>query len=231
MFPRIIQLWVKCKDEFHIEEQSKFQILLSCWLTNKFVFQLREYAKYLADMVAEEVDSAKIQAKVEEFMGHIYRFIGICLGIPPKTFTWEYYDKSKQYCVVENIQPIDFYETMVKPLYNVENKVRSIRYCLCKSLTEILLHYQVCLVSDPRPKNPYGSGYTVDCLGNMVGGRPTFYNNQPIELLAQFAAQSIENNEAVWLGCEVSKRFAAKQGLEDLEMYSVLITSTWILME
>jgi bleomycin hydrolase len=99
------------------------QILLSCWLANKFFFQLREYAKYLADMVAEEVDSAKIQAKVEEFMGHIYRFIGICLGIPPKTFTWEYYDKSKQYCVVENIKPIDFYETMVKPLYNVENKV------------------------------------------------------------------------------------------------------------
>ena len=66
---------------------------------------------------------------------------------------------------------------------------------------------------------PYGRGYTVDCLGNMVGGRSTFYNNQPIEMLAQLASKSIEANEMVWLGCDVSKRFAAKQGIEDLFMY------------
>jgi len=158
--------------------------------------KLREYAKTLNDMVVIEEDWEKIQLKIQEFMESIYRVVGICLGIPPKTFTWEYYDKSKQYCVIENMKPTDFYEKMVKPLYNVENKV--------------------CLVSDPRPKNPFGAGYTVDCLGNMVGGRATFYNNQPIELLAQFAARSIEANEAVWLGCEVSKRFAAKPGIEDL---------------
>ncbi len=52
----------------------------------------------------------------------------------------------------------------------------------------------------------------------MVGGRKTFYINQPIEILAQLAAQSIEANEGVWMGCEVSKRFAAKQGIEDLQM-------------
>lgn len=74
------------------------------------------------------------------------------------------------------------------------------------------------MVSDPRPSNPYGHGYTVDCLGNMVGGRSTFYINQPIEVLSQLAVSSIEANEGVWLGCEVSKRFAAKQGIEDLKM-------------
>lgn len=64
----------------------------------------------------------------------------------------------------------------------------------------------------------YEKGYTVDCLGNMVGGRKTFYINQPIEVLAQLATQSIEANEGVWLGCEVSKRFSAKHGIEDLQM-------------
>jgi len=52
----------------------------------------------------------------------------------------------------------------------------------------------------------------------MVGGRSTFYINQPIEVLSQLAVSSIEANEGVWLGCEVSKRFAAKQGIEDLKM-------------
>lgn len=73
-------------------------------------------------------------------------------------------------------------------------------------------------MSDPRPNNPYGKRYTVDCLGNMVGGRQVYYINQPIEILAQLAAKSIEANEGVWFGCEVSKRFAAKQGIEDLKL-------------
>lgn len=53
----------------------------------------------------------------------------------------------------------------------------------------------------------------------MVGGRQVYYINQPIEILAQLAAKSIEANEGVWFGCEVSKRFAAKQGIEDLQVY------------
>lgn len=41
----------------------------------------------------------------------------------------------------------------------------------------------MCLVHDPRPSNPFGRPYTVHCLGNMTDGRPTIYNNQPIEML------------------------------------------------
>ena len=39
------------------------------------------------------------------------------------SFTWEYYDKTKQYTVVEDLEPKAFYENFVKSLYNVENKV------------------------------------------------------------------------------------------------------------
>jgi aminopeptidase C len=38
-------------------------------------------------------------------------------------------------------------------------------------------------VSDPRPSNPTGQTYSVDCLGNVVGGRKTIYNNQVIFFL------------------------------------------------
>ena len=74
-------------------------------------------------MVIEDSPAEKIQLKIKEFMENIHRIIAICLGIPPKTFSWEYYDKSKQFCVVENSTPLEFYNTLVKPLYNVENKV------------------------------------------------------------------------------------------------------------
>ena len=56
----------------------------------------------------------------------------------------------------------------------------------CSTNISLNLPMQVCLVSDPRPANPTGRTYTVDCLGNIVGGRPTVYHNQTIDDL--FAA-------------------------------------------
>lgn len=132
-------------------------------------------------------------------MREIYNVVGICLSIPNDVFTWEYYDKSKNYHSVGPITAVDFYEQLVKPYFNLDNKV--------------------CLVTDPRPSNPYGQAYTVDCLGNVVGGRPVLYNNQPVELLAELVGKSIQSGEPVWFGCEVSKRFAGKQGIEDLLVY------------
>lgn len=78
--------------------------------------------------------------------------------------------------------------------------------------------FQVCLVTDPRPSSKYNQAYTVDCLGNVVDGRPVLYNNQPVEVLLQMVAASLKAGEPVWFGCEVSKRFAGKQGIEDLNV-------------
>lgn len=80
------------------------------------------------------------------------------------------------------------------------------------------LSRQVCLIHDPRPDNPTGAAYAVDCLGNMVGGRPTVYNNQPVELLARLAAEAIREGRPVWFGCEVGKHFASKLGIIDTTM-------------
>lgn len=45
------------------------------------------------------------------------------------------------------------------------------------------------------------------------------YNNQPVELLMDLVTTSLKNSESVWFGCEVSKRFAGKQGIEDLTIH------------
>lgn len=131
-------------------------------------------------------------------MSTIYRIIGICLGVPSETFIYNYYDKNKVYHSIGPITPKDFYEEYVRPLYDVDKKV--------------------CIVTDPRPSNQYGKAYTVDCLGNVVAGRRCIYNNQPVELLLEITAESIQDGEAVWFGCEVNKRFAGKQGILDVKV-------------
>lgn len=161
--------------------------------------KLREYTKVLRDLHENSADDATLSAEIRKQMGEVYNIVGICLGIPAGQFTWEYYDKNKKYQSIGPISPVEFYEKYVKPHYDVNQKV--------------------CLVTDPRPTNPYGNLFTIDCLGNVVGGRPVLYNNQPVELLMDLVTQSLKNGEAVWFGCEVNKRFAAKQGIEDLAIH------------
>ncbi|XP_055694326.1 bleomycin hydrolase isoform X1 [Lutzomyia longipalpis] len=161
--------------------------------------KLRQYAKELRDLVKSGQSDKEVQQMIQHQMKEIYNVVGICLGIPAETFTWEFYDKSKVYHKIGPITSRAFYEEHVKPIFNVDDKV--------------------CLVTDPRPTNPYGQVYTVDCLGNVVGGRPVLYNNQPVELLIELVTNSIKNGDPVWFGCEVSKRFAGAQGIEDLDVH------------
>ncbi|XP_026846143.1 bleomycin hydrolase isoform X2 [Drosophila persimilis] len=161
--------------------------------------KLREYARHLRVLMDQQPTEEEITAKIQEQMSEIYKVVGICLGIPAETFVWEYYDKSKNYQSVGPVSSLEFYERYVKPHFNVEDKV--------------------CLVTDPRPSSKYDQAYTVDCLGNVVGGRPVLYNNQSVELLLAVVTKSLKAGEAVWFGCEVSKRFASKQGIEDMSVH------------
>ena len=99
---------------------------------------------------------------------------------------------------------------------NYENPVNSDDEPKLINVCEYFL--QICIVNDPRETSGYGKALTVDCLSNMVGGRPVVYNNQPIEVLMNAAVQSIKNNEPVWYGCDVGKKFTRKLGFEDLDM-------------
>lgn len=161
--------------------------------------KLREYAKELRDKVSANASNEEIQATINKQIRVIYNIVATCLGTPPNTFTYEFCNKDKNYNTFGALTPKQFYDIHVRPLFDVNSKV--------------------CLVSDPRESNPFGRLYTLACLGNVVGGRQTAYNNQPIETLIKVVKDSIQGGEAVWFGCEVSKRFERKNGLEDLDAH------------
>uniref|UniRef100_A0A1A9V1V4 Uncharacterized protein n=1 Tax=Glossina austeni TaxID=7395 RepID=A0A1A9V1V4_GLOAU len=53
-------------------------------------------------------------------------------------------------------------------------------------------------------------------MGNVIGGRPVLYNNQPMELLLNMGTASLKAGDVC--GCEISKRFALSQGVEDFKL-------------
>ncbi|KAF0300329.1 Bleomycin hydrolase [Amphibalanus amphitrite] len=178
----------KCFPDAH---NSKSSGVMNTILASK----LREYTRDLRHLVEKGATEADVESTIKDQMTHIHRIVSICMGMPPASFTWEYYDKNKAYHKVGPVSPLDFYEEHVKPHFNASDLV--------------------CLIHDPRPGHNTGDAYTVDCLGNMVGGRRTIYNNQPAELLARLAAASIKEGNPVWFGCEVTKAFAGKLGIQD----------------
>ncbi|XP_044142745.1 bleomycin hydrolase [Bufo gargarizans] len=182
----------KCFPESHSSEASR---RMNDILNHK----MREYCLRLRNMVSSGSAKDEISAALDTMMEEVYRVVSICIGSPPETFTWEFRDKEKTYHKIGPMTPQEFYREHVKPLYNVEDKM--------------------CLVNDPRPQNPFGKLYTVQYLGNMVEGRRTLYNNQPIEVLKSLAAASIKDGEAVWFGCDVGKHFQGKLGINDLNIF------------
>ena len=57
------------------------------------------------------------------FYFQIYRLASTCLGSPPETITWEYYDVDKNYVKIGPIKPVDFYREYIKPVFNMQDKV------------------------------------------------------------------------------------------------------------
>ncbi|KAK3084642.1 hypothetical protein FSP39_016734 [Pinctada imbricata] len=178
------------------EAQSAESSRRMCGLINN---KMREFCQKLQKLVTDKATDQDIQKAKEGMLEQIYKILSICLGTPPREFTWEYYNNEKVYNKIGPIKPKDFYDKHVKPLYNVADKV--------------------CIVNDPRPQNPYGALYTVDYLGNMSGGKPVLYVNQPIDVLKQLTIESIKAGEAVWFGCDVGKCFSLKpSGILDLQV-------------
>jgi bleomycin hydrolase len=79
----------------------------------------------------------------------------------------------------------------------------------------------VCLVHDPRPANPYGRTYTVQYLGNVVGGRRVTYLNVSMSLMKHIAQRTLEAGEPVWFGCDVGKQMRRDLGLMDADLYDL----------
>ena len=73
------------------------------------------------------------------------------------------------------------------------------------------------MINDPR--NEYYKLYTVEYLGNVIGGKAVRYINLPIDELRKAAKQTIDQDLPVWFGCDVGKSEDRQKGLLDANLY------------
>jgi bleomycin hydrolase len=139
------------------------------------------------------------QERKQHIVESVHRILCIHLGTPPERFGWQWADKDRVFHRDGEMTPKEFAAKYVG----------------------IALEDYVCLVDDRRPASPKGRTFTVDYLGNVVGGPPVVYLNVDMALMKVAAMDSIVAGVPVWFGCDVAKMRSNDLGMWDAGLYDL----------
>ena len=154
--------------------------------------KLRDFASILRKKPLKQ--SAVLK---KDMMETIYNLLAMFLGQPPEVVNWSTRDKDNKYISISDMTPINF----------------------CNKYSDINIKDKVCLIHAPMSNKKFNTTYTVEYLGNVVGGQDIKYLNVEIAELKKSAIRSIKNNEAVWFGCDDGKRFSRDMRVLDMGIF------------
>ncbi len=166
-------------------------------MNSLLLHKLREGAKTLRDLKNDGGNDEAMRQAKHEIVRVIHRMLCIHLGTPPKSFNWQWMDKDRKFHRDGEMTPQDF----------------------AKKYVDGPLDDYVCIVHDPRETSPYGKTFTVQHLGNVVGGTPVKYLNVPMDVMKSITQKIIMDGEPVWMGCDVGKMMRRDMGLWDKNLF------------
>jgi bleomycin hydrolase len=160
-------------------------------------YQLRQGARTVRAAAAEGLEAAR--AAKAEVLEVIHRVLCIHLGTPPERFDWQWTDKDKKFHRDGVLTPQEFAAKYV----------------------DLPVNDYVCLVNDPRPSSPIGRTFTVEYLGNVIGGPRVTYLNVDVQVIKDIAAATLQGGEPVWFGCDVSQMMSNDYAFWDAELFDL----------
>lgn len=160
-------------------------------------YQVRQGAMAIRDCYASEQGLEGMRSAKNTALNSIYQILCIHLGTPPKEFNWQWTDKDNEFHKDGNMTPIQFAEKyIVTPMEEF-----------------------VCLVHDPRETSPVGKTFTIEYLGNVVGGTPIKYLNVDILLMKNLTLKMLQDGKPVWMGCDTGKQMHREKGIWDADLF------------
>lgn len=160
---------------------------------------LRKDAVTLRSLVAEGKANEEIQKAKEDMLQNVFNFLAMSLGTPPTEFDFEYRDEDKNYHLDQHLTPQSFFEKYVG----------------------VNLDDYVSIINAPTADKPYNKSYTVEMLGNVVGGKDVKYLNVDMSTFKKLAIAQLEAGESVWFGCDVGQSSTRESGIMALDAFDV----------
>jgi len=160
--------------------------------------KLRKDAVTLRQMVADKASEQEIATTKSRFLSEVYRILVYTLGEPPVKFDFEYRDGDKAYHIDRDLTPQTFFKKYVG--WDLDN-------------------YQS-IINAPTDDKPYNHLYTVEMLGNVVGGRQVRHLNLDIDTFKQLAIKQLQAGDSVWFGSDVGQASDRQIGIMDTAIYN-----------
>lgn len=158
---------------------------------------LRHAAAKLRKMKASGASEETLRAYKDERMKEIYDYLTACYGELPTVFDYEYKDKDGKICYLRGMTPETFRD----------------RFC------GSVLTDTVSIIHAPTADKPYDKTYTIQYLGNVVGGKDVVHLNLTLaEFKAAVIAQMKDGN-VVWFGSDCGKYSGKDNCLWDPAQY------------
>ncbi|PSR35174.1 MAG: aminopeptidase [Sulfobacillus benefaciens] len=178
-------------ESFHSSQSMMMNRLLTA--------KLRQNAARLRQAFHAGQSETTLRDDKEAMMAEFYRMACHFLGEPPTHFDFEYRDVNNQYHSAGVLTPQIFYQKYVD-----------------RNLDDF-----ISVINAPTADKPFQHMYTVQYLGNVVGGRPVRYLNVDIDTLRTLAQAQLMDNEPVWFGCDVGKMADRERGSLDPDQFDL----------
>lgn len=160
--------------------------------------KLRKDAVTLRKLSTENASDADIADARDTMLGEVYNILCYTLGEPTQTFDFEYRDDDHNYHLDKDLTPKSFYDKYVG--WNLDDYVS--------------------VINAPTDDKPYNKTYTVEMLGNVLGGREVKHLNVTMADFKALAIKQLQDGQSVWFGCDVGQSSDRQKGIMDLNAYN-----------
>ena len=143
-------------------------------------FSIRKFASDAKALYLEKGLEA-VRKEKSNVLNKIYFLLVNAYGLPPEKFDFEYTDKDGNYHIEKGFDALSFKE---------------------KYLGDSLNDY-VSLINAPTKDKAFGKTYTIQYLGNVVGGKQVTHLNVTMDRMKELILKQLKDDRIVWFGSDV----------------------------
>ena len=143
-------------------------------------FSIRKFASDAKALYLEKGLEA-VRKEKDNVLNKIYFLLVNAYGLPPEKFDFEYTDKDGNYHIEKGFDALSFKD---------------------KYLGDSLNDY-VSLINAPTKDKAFGKTYTIQYLGNVVGGKQVTHLNVTMDRMKELIIKQLKDDHIVWFGSDV----------------------------
>ena len=189
MFVSLVNKYGLCPKNVYPETTTSSATYETAKIIN---FNIRKFAAK-AKALYEDKGLEAVRKEKETLLDKFYVLLTNAYGLVPEKFDFEYTDKDGKYHLEKGFTPLSFKE----------------RY-LGNQLDDF-----VSLINAPTKSKPFGKTYTIEYLGNVVGGKTVTHLNVSMERMKELILKQMQDDRIVWFGSDVGFYGDREEGVWD----------------